>query len=94
MIKRILVPAVGLEQAEQAIEFVAVLAEPNAATVYFLHVTKKTEVPPAVLDYMHSASTGDSMIENFGTNYPLIKPHIQGIHFSNHGEVRSVSYFS
>jgi nucleotide-binding universal stress UspA family protein len=38
MIKSILVPAVGLVQAEQTIEFAAVLAEPNAATVYFLHV--------------------------------------------------------
>ncbi|MFC1580749.1 universal stress protein [Thermodesulfobacteriota bacterium] len=54
MVKKILVPVDGSTHALKAIEFAAMMAGQNNATVHLLNVAKDGEFPQAFLDYIKS----------------------------------------
>lgn len=60
MINEILVPVDGSDHAFKAIELAANMAKQNDATVYLLHVIKKTEITEPVLDYIRSEGIKDT----------------------------------
>ncbi len=60
MINKILVPVDGSDHAFKAIELAANTAKQNDATVYILHVIKRTEITEPVLDYIKSEGIKDT----------------------------------
>ncbi|MBW2028005.1 MAG: universal stress protein [Deltaproteobacteria bacterium] len=60
MIKKILVPVDGSIHSLKAVHFASTLAAQNDASVHLVHVTKRTEIPKAVLDFIRSEGIRES----------------------------------
>jgi nucleotide-binding universal stress UspA family protein/CheY-like chemotaxis protein len=60
MIKKILVPVDGSENADKALELAVSMAKPNNAQLHLLHVVKHTEINKALLDYIRSEGINDT----------------------------------